>query len=329
MLRAPIGKYNVGISNIDTEEFGDGKFRRKLSLLLFYPSDETGMECPYMDAEYQKTEYLKNEYQKKVISGYYDNGVRTYCYRDVKLSQREDSYPVVIYNHGLNGFQMESTVLCADIASSGYVVVSIGHPYGSAAVTYEDGSFMALNDSYEDGSFLNLNYSYGMNRNNLASLGELWYEDIRYAVKYIDILNHENAVNRNISLYGRIDTDEGINLLGVSFGGCCSVGAALSEKKIRCAINLDGGLFADIDCVYRDKPIMVMCSPMNFKAHVKLDELGCTDVTVKKIRKLSHWEFSDGVYFSKRGRADRNRADTISMRRAILCLEFLRQLYVQ
>lgn len=45
-------------------------------------------------------------------------------------------------------------------------------------------------------------------------------------------------------------------------------------------------------------------------------------MTIKKIRKLSHWEFSDGVYFSERGKKDRNRADTISKMRAHLCLEF-------
>lgn len=301
MLRVPIGKYNVGISNIDTEEFGEGEYRRKLSLMFFYPSDETGVECPYMDSEFQRN----------ADNGNYDNGVRTYCYKDVPISDRKDRYPVVVYNHGLSGFQMESTVLCADIASNGYIVISIGHPYGSGAVTYEDGSVFAPKDSFK------------IERNNLTPLGNLWYEDIRYAVKFIAGLNDLPMRNDNSDLAKKLNLDDGINFLGVSFGGCCSIGAALSEKDIRCAINLDGGLFTDIDCVYPNKPILVMCSPLNYKAHARLKELGCTNVTVKKIRKLSHWEFSDGVYFSERGKKDRNRADMISKQRAQLCLEFL------
>lgn len=54
------------------------------------------------------------------------------------LSEEKEKYPVILYSHGLNGFQMESTVLCADLASKGYIVVSVGHPYGSGAVTYTD-----------------------------------------------------------------------------------------------------------------------------------------------------------------------------------------------
>ena len=295
MLRTPIGKYNVGIRNIDTDEFGDDENRRKLSLMFFYPSDEKGEEFPYMD----------EKYQREVATKLSENGVKTYCYKDVPVSHQEDKYPVVIYNHGLNGYQMDSTVLCADIASSGYIVISIGHPYGSGAV-------FAPNDSFV------------IERNNLAPLGDLWYEDIRYAVKYIGKLNCEDTAERNHDLFWRLNLDEGISLLGVSFGGCCSVGTALMEKEIRCAINLDGGLFTDINCMYPDKPILVMCSPLNYKAHVRLKEFGCTNVTVKKIRKLSHWEFSDGIYFSERGKKDRNRADIISKQRALLCLEFLK-----
>lgn len=319
MLRAPLGQYNVGISKTDTEEFGDGKFRRKLSLMFFYPSDETGEECPYMDAEYQR----------KAGTGACDNGVKTYCYGNVKLSPREKRYPVVIYNHGLSGFQMESTVLCADIASNGYIVVGIGHPYGSGAVTYEDMSVFEPDESFT------------VSRNNLAPLGNLWYEDINFAVEFIERLNREDmsngkrdafdggnrddGPNRKIDFAGRLNLDDGISLLGVSFGGCCSVGAALAGAKIRCAINLDGGLFTDINCLYPDKPILVMCSPLNFKAHAKLKDLGCTDVTVNKIRKVTHWEFSDGIYLSDRGKQDRNRADTISKTRALRCLEFIQK----
>ena len=301
MLRAPIGKYNVGIRNIDTDEFGEGENRRKLSLMFFYPSDEAGEECPYMDAEYQMEAATKLS----------DNGVRTYCYKDVPISHQEDKYPVIIYNHGLKGYQMESTVLCADIASSGYIVISIGHPYGSGAVTYEDGSVLTPNDSF------------AIDRNNLAALGNLWYEDIRYAVNYIGGLNCEGLSGRGSSPVESLNLDEGISLIGVSFGGSCSVGMTLMEKEIRCAINLDGGLFTDITCAYPNKPILVMCSPLNYKAHARLKEFGCTNVTVKKIRKLSHWEFSDGVYFSERGKKNRNRADMLSKQRALLCLEFL------
>lgn len=88
------------------------------------------------------------------------------------------------------------------------------------------------------------------------------------------------------------------------------------------AVNLDGGLFVDLNPIFKEKPILVLRSTLNYKANRKLKEVGCMNVTVEKFRKVTHWEFSDGVYLGSKGMNDRHWADRISMARTETCLDF-------
>ena len=297
MLREPLGKYKVAVCEYDTD-YIEGKWKRKIPLMFYYPSDSGNKMCPYKDAAYQIEKSKGNET---------DNGVKTYCYTDGTLSSEKEKYPVVIYSHGLKGFQMESTVLCNDLASNGYIVVSIGHPYGSGAVTYTDGTIFIEPDD-------------GDKEKTLQKLGLLWEEDISFVIDYLQKIQNGQIEN---CFSGRLDIENGVNLLGVSFGGCCSIGTVLKDNRAKCAINLDGSLFIDLEPVYTDKPILVLCNPLNYKAHSKLKNINYQNLTVKKIRKITHWEFSDGTYLSDRGKSNREWAYGVSEKRANLCLEFL------
>lgn len=298
MLRKPKGFYPVSICRLDTGYLGSREYKRKLSLMIFYPSENEQDICPYMDVEYQK---------KVAVGQRVNNGVDTFCYTDGQISSKKEKYPVVIYNHGLTGFQMESTVLCADIASEGYVVVSIGHPFGAGAVTYTNNEIFRNYGNIEFG------------KHNLNELGELWKEDILHSIEYIYAMENGTAES---AFKGRLELSGGVHLMGVSFGGCCSVAVALQDNRVRDAVNLDGGLFVELTPVFRDKPILILRSFLNYKANRKLDEVGCTNVRVEKFRKVTHWEFSDGIYLGDKGKNNREWADRISMARAEMCLEF-------
>ncbi len=301
VLRKPNGPYQVSVCQIDTDYFGDNEFRRKLPLMFFYPSEGGTEMCPYMDAAYQKS----------AANGQpMDNGVNTYCYLNGRLSSEESKYPVVIYNHGLMGYQMDSTVLCADIASEGYVVVSVGHPFGAGAVTYASGEFFAdgINDKIDE--------------RKLNALGDIWKGDIYHAIDYLqDIAKGENRS----PFQSRLEMSSGVHLIGVSFGGCCSVAAALQDSRVIDAVNLDGGLFVELNPLFKDKPILTMRSYMNYKANHKLDKIGCVNVKTQRFRNVTHWEFSDGVYLSSKGKNNREWADRVSTARADRCLAFWKE----
>lgn len=50
----------------------------------------------------------------------------------------DESYPVLLFNHGLDGFTSQNLLLMEHLASHGYVVFSIAHPYRSIRVNLAD-----------------------------------------------------------------------------------------------------------------------------------------------------------------------------------------------
>ena len=295
MLRQAIGDYRVGIRRYETEEIGDISHRRRVPMTVYYPAESWTKEYPYMEEQYQRS-------APDVI----DNGVQTYCGTEPEFKTTIEKAKVVLMNHGLCGYEMESTVLCADLASSGYVVVSIGHPYGAGIVTYTDGERFESPESFD------------CMRKKLNQLEPLWYEDIVTVMELLACANASNSFWK-----GKLEL-AGMGSIGVSFGGCCSIFAVLKNDSLRYAVNLDGALFGKPEIGNREKPILVLCSPLNYKAHAILTKEGCTGVTVKKIRKVTHWEFSDGIYLSERGKKNPAWADEASKKRANMILEFIR-----
>ena len=49
-------------------------------------------------------------------------------------------YPVLVFNHGFGSFQKQSTSLLEELASHGYVVLSVGHAAESLVVQRSDGT---------------------------------------------------------------------------------------------------------------------------------------------------------------------------------------------
>ncbi len=296
MLREPVGDYPVGLKKYDTLEIGDRLHRRKVPLAFFYPSKEWERECSYMDATFQRTAPDSE-----------DNGVHTFCGEHPPLTEQQKKFPVILYNHGLCGFEMESTVLCADLASKGYVVVSVGHPYGAAIVTYTDGSRFEDPEPFEQ------------MKHRLPEMEPLWYEDMSAAIAYLKEMNRSDLQWKN-----KLSFEE-MGVIGVSFGGCCGIVAALKNEELRYAVNLDGSLFVNPEYRFTQKPVLVICSPFNSKAYAELTKHGCTHVEVEKIKKVTHFEFSDGVYLSDKGKMNREWADRISKKRTERIWEFLQK----
>ena len=60
MLREPLGKYKVAVCEYDTD-YIEGKWKRKIPLMFYYPSDSGNKMCPYKDAAYQVEKSKGNE----------------------------------------------------------------------------------------------------------------------------------------------------------------------------------------------------------------------------------------------------------------------------
>ena len=64
----------------------------------------------------------------------------TSAYLGAPVRPREDGWPVVLYSHSLGGERSETTSLVEDLASHGYVVVTIDHVHDAGVVVLPDGT---------------------------------------------------------------------------------------------------------------------------------------------------------------------------------------------
>ena len=198
-------------------------------------------------------------------------------------------------------------MLCADLASFGYVVVSVGHPRGGKIVTYTDGQVFEEPDPVSK------------MKHQLDKLEPLWYEDFMETGAYLKDMNRNDPIWKD-----RLDHTR-VGIVGNSFGGCCGIAAALKNEEVRYVVNLDGGLFVPMTYSNTNTPILILCCSWNILAYAGLSRHGCTNVEVKKYRKMVHYEFSDGVYLGPKGMDNRSWADEVSRERTERVLEFIRK----
>lgn len=66
--------------------------------------------------------------------------IRGNAVADAPWSEAQTRWPVLIYSHGWGGFRQINANQSEELASHGYVVVAIDHPYGALAATYADGT---------------------------------------------------------------------------------------------------------------------------------------------------------------------------------------------
>src|SRR5439155_7103170 len=73
--------------------------------------------------------------------------VETHAALDAPPLAGRSKLPLLLFSHGYTGLASAYTALLEDLASHGYVVLSVVHPYESVATTLSDGSIATMVDS--------------------------------------------------------------------------------------------------------------------------------------------------------------------------------------
>src|SRR5262245_23925883 len=128
----PTGRYAVGTFSVMLSDPGRNNpflndvSRREVLVRFWYRAPRPG---PCTPAPYMLPRVSRYLSEKLGISA---PELRTNsCYQAPVLSGR---HPVVLASHGYTGMLTDYTFLFEDLASHGYVVASIAHPYESTAV---------------------------------------------------------------------------------------------------------------------------------------------------------------------------------------------------
>ncbi|MEH7416568.1 alpha/beta fold hydrolase [Neobacillus drentensis] len=155
------------------------------------------------------------------------------------------TYPLLVFSHGGYGIKASNTSTYTELASHGYVVVSIDHPYHSFYTRSEDGTVAMINTDYNR-EISNLNKEGIYTNEELYGLIQKWMklrtDDMNFVINTI----LKKAESDHNPLYQLINTEK-IGVFGHSMGGAASVWLGRQREDIRAVVNIDAPFFSELD----------------------------------------------------------------------------------
>jgi|ERR1700733_1691300 len=242
-LPKPTGKFVVGTTRFVLHD----KARREIfsanpndirSLLVrvWYPNDSAGSvyRKPYLQKE---RPYLAHDLAMLTriptwLGSIMLANMTTYAYENIPLSSALGTYPVVIFSHGLLGSMGAMyEAIVENIASHGYIVVGIDHPYLSQLVVFPDGKVITVHEVLSKYQKLSSQQQYDF----VAQAIEIYKADFAFVLNQLEKIN----ADAHSLFYDRLDLSK-IAIAGHSAGGTAAIEFAKVDSRAKAAIDLDG-----------------------------------------------------------------------------------------
>ncbi|AUD65800.1 hypothetical protein BK011_08920 [Tenericutes bacterium MZ-XQ] len=226
-----IGTYVESVEDMSREErYRSGIGYREFTYQMWYPVDDVGDAdiMPWLSGGKNIARGLAKSVGLPSFILDQTQYIDSNAYQIKAISDVQDQYPVVLISHGWGGFMNLHTDLAEELASRGYIVISIDHTYGSVATNiygrfiYQNKDALPPRDD---------------NDNFLDDANQLVYTyagDVSFMLDYIEILNNDAESFLN----NKLDLDH-IGLIGHSTGGGADVAVALNDVRVGAVIGLD------------------------------------------------------------------------------------------
>lgn len=156
----------------------------------------------------------------------------------------EGTYPLVIFSHGSLGMIDSNYSTCMELASNGYVAVSVAHPYQAIYVKDTDGK-----TTYIDKGFLQeVTNGNGddtpAHEETVYHLQQKWMAVREGDVSFVLDTLLEKAATGEPGAFTRIDPEK-IGLFGHSLGGATAVALGRKRTDIDAVIDLEGTMLGE------------------------------------------------------------------------------------
>lgn len=314
----PSGEHAIGtvtLHMVDAsrqETFTDDPHdKRELMVQAWYPArtPDAGAEPePFWGNDPHRREMLATSLRQPGFLFDHLAMIPSHSYPDAPLTN-DGAYPVLIFSHGYaQGFSGQNTVLMEELASHGYAVFSIGHPYESSSVIYPDGRAVTMDPKIVErlrgqrGDIMQkmLASTDKAERKALAremvasapaltSSVHLWVADTKFVLDQLTLLNGEDSSS---PFKGRLDLSR-VGVLGMSFGGTTAGQATLDDPRIAAGVNLDGTQYGDLLDRSLQKPFMFMHSAAAGLMNEAMYENSAAPAWYLNVKDTQHFDFTD------------------------------------
>jgi len=325
-LPAPTGAYAVGttswtlIDRAREEPFAAGE-RRQVNVVAWYPIDVAprGALAPYLREGVDEARAFARLIRAAPDSYDAIADVATHATVDAAPA-RGGLLPLLIFSHGYGGVASAHAALIEDLASRGYAVLSVVHPYETAAARLDSGRVVSMLDEAgtprspyrdvigewgkEDETMTAVTAASGEDeqrrllRGYLAGLPQTTAALQRWVADTALVLDRLPSLARGTPA-GRVAVRvnaRAVGVLGHSMGGVAAAAFCVADRRCRAALNLDGipqyGSMID-----RTMPV-----PMLMVYSARPGRLGANDAIYRRaasryvrvdVKDTRHLDFSD------------------------------------
>ncbi|KAH8600899.1 hypothetical protein B0O99DRAFT_720773 [Bisporella sp. PMI_857] len=161
------------------------------------------------------------------------------AYSSTPILHNHQDFPVIFFGPGYGNSKVYYAGAAQDLASHGYIVVTMDHPIDSSFIEYPD----ARNATYiENGS------------------QPLWEFVTRRKSDIFFILEDLGKHPRIPGFRGKLPLEK-IGALGSSLGGCAAAALVFNDARFVAGVNMDGSMgFLGNTTLERDKPFLLLAS---------------------------------------------------------------------
>jgi len=178
----------------------------------------------------------------------------------------DDSLPLIVFSHGAFGYYESNTSTYMELASNGYIVVSLDHPHHAIFTHDSDGKVVTV-----DPEFFNTSLMIGSVESNdtiVYEITSVWMklreDDINFVLdciketdkngEFSDAWYFPEGEEDFNDIFRCLDTEK-IGLMGHSLGGAAAVTVG-RRNDVSAVIDLDGTMLGEQMGVYDDKILL-------------------------------------------------------------------------
>ncbi|PXX66651.1 platelet-activating factor acetylhydrolase isoform II [Nocardia tenerifensis] len=296
-LPRPTGPYTVGTEvfrwvdpDRPEEATNSAEDRRNVVVQAWYPADPAarGPSSEYLDG-LDRLPSSVSMLPRFLMHGY--DRIDTHAVREAPVSPERARWPVVLFSPGYGAPRGFYTGLIADLASRGFVVLAVDHPYEAAVTELADGTIATPRQRFLDDDPDQFRY--------MAGQLDVRAADLRFVV---DQLARPGVLGPRLS--GHLDTEH-IAAVGHSFGGAAAAAALAGDPRLRAAANIDGTLYGTLPQRSLSKPFLLIESDHSETGHSDqflngngelLDRMTAPGYRYE-IAEANHYSFTDAPRF--------------------------------
>ncbi|KAJ6783099.1 hypothetical protein PWT90_05921 [Aphanocladium album] len=259
----PRGPYSVAykvhdltdVSRLDPSAPEGSQALRRILLSVFLPLDTSQVQCvletiPYLPPE---TARVYNELAPSLglpmdMLGSFEIDYCTLSgHRASGDSKRRTAFPVAIFSPGHTVSRLLYTSLARNLASCGYVVITVDHPYDAEIVEFPDGTVIRGNSD--------------------TSTDSLTLDDLKVRTGDISFiinqLQTENTTNHIIEGFPHAIDSTKIAVFGHSLGGAAAAALMLENTHIKGGLDFDGEIYGPVVNKGLAAPFVLVSSMVN------------------------------------------------------------------